>query len=234
MHSAVFGEALRAARESDWLSRQPPDFSDALLRGATPQRWSKGDAVIAIEERGTALHFLLHGAIEVSVPSPSLEITPVHVIPGRCWFGEHSALTGSPSSAEYRALVQSYCLSIPRATVIALATAHSGGMAALMDLLNLSHRTQLQLTADLMRHTSEQRVRARLHTMSGLAAAGLALDEVTLAICHEELAAITCTSRSTICKVLNELQHEKIISRGYREIRVLRRHLLPGPTPGSR
>lgn len=220
LHCAVFAEALRAARASAWLSTQDPAFADALLRHAMPQRWVKGETVISFEECETPLYFLFRGGIEVSVPRPSLDVAPIHVIPGGCWFGEHGAVTRSPSAAEFRPVVQSYVLAIPRKAVDELM--HDGFWSSpFLELLSLSHRTQLDLAADLVNHGSEQRVRARLGTMARLAGGTSGKAEVTLAICHESLAAITCTSRSTVCKVLNELQDRNAIRMGYREIKVL-------------
>jgi CRP/FNR family transcriptional regulator, cyclic AMP receptor protein len=220
LHCAVFAEALRAARASEWLSTQPPAFADALLRHATPQRWVKGETVISFEERETPLYFLLRGGVEVSVPRPSLDVAPIHVIAGGCWFGEHGAVTRSPSAAEFRPVVQSYALAIPRKVIEEFL--HDGSWSRpFLELLGLSHRTQLALAADLVNHSSEQRVRARLGTLARLAGGNSGKVEVSLAIGHETLAAVTCTSRSTVCKVLNEMQDGNAIRMGYREIRVL-------------
>jgi CRP/FNR family cyclic AMP-dependent transcriptional regulator len=220
LHCAVFAEALRAARASEWLTTQAPAFADALLRHAMPQRWVKGETVISLEECDAPLYFLFRGGMEVSVPRPSLDVAPIHVIPGGCWFGENAAVTRCPSAAEFRPVVQSYALAIPRKAVEELM---KGGTWSkpFLELLNLSHRTQLALAADLVNHSSEQRVRARLGTLARMAGFSSGRADVALAICHEALAAITCTSRSTVCKVLNEMQDRNAIRMGYREIRVV-------------
>ena len=67
------------------------------------------------------------------------------------------------------------------------------------------------------------RIRAKHSTPSRLASGGRVRGEFKLSICHEELAINSCTSRSTVCKVLTRLQNEGIMQLGYPEVRAMRR-----------
>lgn len=215
-------EAVAAARRSPWLSDQPRGFGDALLARACLQRFAKNQIIIGLEE-DTGLHFLLLGAVEVAVPRLTLELFPVHIIAGGQWFGEHGAVTGKPSFAEYRARTLSSTLTIPRAAIAELEAHHPGGRAAFVELLSFTIRTQMEMAGDLSGLDAENRVRSKLLTLSAAAGMRAAGDGVSVPISQEDLAVVSCVSRPTVCKVLRKLEDAGTIRLGYRRIEILRR-----------
>lgn len=216
-------EAIAAARGSPWLSGQPRAFADALLARASLQRFTKNQMIIRLEEADTSLHFLLQGAVEVAVPRVTLELFPVHIIASGQWFGEHGAVTGKPSFAEYRARTLSSTLAIPRAALVELETEHSGGHTALIELLSFTIRAQMEMAGDLAGFDAENRVRSKLLTLSAVSGMKAGDGEVTVPISQEDLAVVSCVSRPTVCKILRKLEVAGTIRLGYRRIEILRR-----------
>ena len=216
-------EAMAAARRSPWLSCQPRGFTDALLARASLHRFTRNQIIIGLEEADTSLHFLLQGAVEVAVPRLTLELFPVHIIAGGQWFGEHGAVTGRPSFAEYRARTLSSTLAIPRAALAELETDHPDGRAALVELLSFTIRTQMEMAGDLAGLDAENRVRSKLLTLSAVSGMRPGEDEVSVPISQEDLAVVSCVSRPTVCKILRKLEEAGTIRLGYRRIEILRR-----------
>lgn len=216
-------EAMAAARTSPWLSGQPRALADALLARASLQRFTKNQTIIGLEEADTSLHYLLQGAVEVAVPRVTLELFPVHIIACGQWFGEHGAITGKPSFAEYRARTLSSTLSIPRAALIELESRLPDGRAAMVELLSLTIRTQMEMAGDLAGFDAENRVRSKLLTLSAVSGMRTGQSEVSVPISQEDLAIVSCVSRPTVCKILRKLEEAGTIRLGYRRIEILRR-----------
>jgi CRP/FNR family cyclic AMP-dependent transcriptional regulator len=216
-------EAMAAARKSPWLSGQPRALADALLARASLQRFSKNQMIIKLEEMDTSLHYLLQGAVEVAVPRITLELFPVHIIASGQWFGEHGAITGKPSFAEYRARTLSSTLAVPRAALIELESRFPDGRAAMVELLSLTIRTQMEMAGDLAGFDAENRVRSKLLTLSSVSGMRSGEGEVSVPISQEDLAIVSCVSRPTVCKILRKLEEAGTIRLGYRRIEILRR-----------
>ena len=219
-------DALAAARRSGWLAGQPRAFADALLARAGQQRFEKNRKIISLEETDTSLHFLLQGAVEVAVPRVTLELLPVHIICSGQWFGEHGAITGKPSFAEYRARALCSTLAIPRSALVELDAREPGARAAFLELLSLTIRAQMEMAGDLAGFDAEHRVRSKLLTLSSVNGMASGSIEVSVPISQEDLAIVSCVSRPTVCKILRKLEDAGTIRLGYRRIDILRREEL--------
>lgn len=210
-----------SARRSKWLSRRPASFQDDLLGKATIQRFSKNQTLIAPDETSTPLYFLIQGAVTVSVPRASLDLAPVHIIPAMQWFGEQSALTDNPSVGEFRTKVRSTALVVGRAALLSLREDLPAFMGAALDLFSINMWSYLELAGDLAGLGADDRVRAKLLTLSSHYAARPDDGPVSVLVSHEELAVSSCVSRATVAKVLSQLAERGIVGIGYRRIEIL-------------
>lgn len=222
-------DAMAAARRSPWLSGQPRAFADAVLARCSLQRFTKNEVIIGLEAADTSLHFLLQGAVEVAVPRATLELFPVHIMAAGQWFGEHGAVTGKPSFAEYRARTLCSTLAIPRAALAEVEARLPGGHAALVELLSLTIRAQMEMAGDLAGFDAENRVRSKLLTLSAVSGMKAGEAEVSVPISQEDLAVVSCVSRPTVCKILRKLEEAGTIRLGYRRIEILHRGELLSP-----
>ena len=222
----AFSDAIAAAKKSTWLSAQPVELQQDLLCSAAIQKFTKGQQIIEFDESGSALFFLLKGTVEVSVPKDTLELHPIHLLPSLHWFGEHSVVRGKRSYAEYSARNAVSVIAIPRTALNRLESTSAYYRAAAMELLLQVSRNYLELAGDFIGHNLEDRVRARLYTLSAFGATSPAAKRVVLPICQEELAVLCCVSRGTVCKILRQLEQAGIIEVGYGKIVVGRRGAL--------
>jgi len=216
--------ALAAARNSAWLSQQDPEFCERVLRNSKLIKFAKDERIIGLDEKGSNIYFLFEGAVQVLVPRPDLEIVPSHVVSPLEWFGEYGALTGRDNIAEYRARMPSSALVVLQSRLAALEGEPSFRKAA-TDLFGDTFKRQLELSTGLAGLNGEERVRSKLHALAGAPRPAGSMER-KIVVSHDELAAISCVSRTVVAKVLSQLSDEGTIVTGYRNITVLHRDRL--------
>lgn len=200
------------------------EFRERILRKSKLIKFSKDQRIIRLDEKGSDLYFLLEGAVQVLVPRANLEVVPTHVLSPLVWFGEYGALTGCENVAEYRARVPSTALVVTQSRLLEAESDPSYQKAA-VDLLAGALRGYLELSAGLAGLKGEQRVRSKLHTLSGSRRDG-ADSQRKVIISQDELAAVSCVSRTVASKVLSQLETAGIIRCGYRWIVIVDRDKL--------
>lgn len=215
---------LAAAHNSAWLSHRDPMLRERILRNAKLVKFSKNERIIRLHEKGSNLYFLFEGAIQVLISRANLEAIPSHVVSPQEWFGEYGALTGRNNIAEYRARAPSSALVVLRSRLIAIEE-DSCFRRATTDLLADSVKRCLELSAGLAGLNGEERVRSKLYALTGVSSPTL-FKKRKIVISQEELATISCVSRTVVAKVLSQLSNEGIITTGYRCIIVLHRDKL--------
>jgi len=212
---------LAAARNSAWLSLQESMFCEKVLRNSKLVKFSRDEHIIRLEERGSNLYFLFEGAVQVLVPQANREVMPSHVVSPFEWFGEYGALTGRNNIAEYRARMPSSALVVLRSRLAALEEDTDFRRAA-TDLLADSVKRCLELSAGLAGLNGEERVRSKLYALAG-APWPVRSNERKIVISQDELATMSCVSRSVVSKVLSQLSSEGTVLTEYRGVVVLHR-----------
>lgn len=228
-------QAREAARASPWLCAQPSHVQEALLCDAALQTFEKHQKIINFDDDGSDLYFLLQGSVEVGMARPraGAQLFPVHIVAALNWFGEHGAVTGKASFAEYRARSPCSALVIARAALQALAAREASFQQVLLELLSGAIRNYLELAGDMSGLDVESRVRCKLFALSGSARPAADGNGVDIPMSHEELAIVACVSRASACSVLSSLQNAGVVKLGYRRITVLRRDELVATPPGQ-
>lgn len=164
--------------------------------------------------------------MQVSIARADLEVVPTHVISPLEWFGEHGAVSGGANIAEYRACMPCGVLVVPRAALQAVAAAGAAHQAALTDLLSDTLRAYLELAGGMTGLRSEERVRFKLHSLTSAADRGA---PCVLRISQDELAAVSCVSRSVVWKVITQLIEDGVVKTGYRRLIISDRERLIAP-----
>jgi CRP-like cAMP-binding protein len=215
---------LAAARSSAWLSRQEPELRERVLCNSRIIRFSRDERIIRLDEEGSNLYFLLEGAVQVLVPRGNLEVVQAHVVSPFEWFGEYGALTGRNNIAEYRARMPSSALVVLRSRLAALEGDLDFRRAA-TDLIADAFKHYLELSAGFGGLKGDERVRLKLHALAG-APRSAESRERKIVVSQDELAAMSCVSRSVVSKVLSQLSNEGTIITEYRGVVVLHRENL--------
>jgi CRP-like cAMP-binding protein len=226
-------QARDAARASAWLFPQPGHIQEALLGESTLQKFDKNQKIINFEDQGSNLYFLVQGSVEVGMARPRAggRLFPVHIVTSLNWFGEHGAVTGKASFAEFRARSACSALVIDRAALQALAAQDASIQQVLLELLSGAIRSYLELAGDVSGLDVEDRVRSKLFALSASAPPATDGKGVDIPMSREELAIVASVSRASACNVLSSLQDAGVVKLGYRRITVLRRDELLAPKP---
>lgn len=224
--------ALAAAAASSWLSRQPDEFRKALLASADLRRFGKGERITGLDDAGSHLYFLFEGAVQAAIARADSEVVATHVIFRLEWFGEYGAVSGRNNVAEYRATIPSLVLVVPRAFLMRELQS-SVARGAMIDLLLDALKTHVEMAGDLTGLRSEHRVRSKLHALAGGAPAASS-GACVLRMSQDELAEVSCVSRSVVAKVMSQLTGEGIAQVGYRRIVILNRDALMAGAASAR
>lgn len=215
-------DGIELARRSVWLASQPAAFVEALLAQASFRQFRRGEVIVELNETVSGLYFLLHGTVDVSRPRMTSELYPVHFLTPNRWFGEHAALTGIGSFAEYRARMASAALYIPRAAIQRLQTESGEFRQSLMELLSFTIRDLMEMVGDMAGLDPGKRVISKLLTLSATGSEDSG-EVQAVSISQAELATICCVSRPLINQFLGKLEKTGVLKLEYRRIVILRR-----------
>lgn len=223
--------ARSAAAQSPWLARQPAAFRNALLKESVLRRVGRGERVAGLEETGSDLHFLLEGSVQASMARADSEVVATNMVSRLEWFGAYGALGDRGNILEYRATTPSVLLVVPRPVLQRALGPLAHGPA--IDLLLDALKTYVEMAGGLTGLRSEDRVRSKLHALAGGAVAA-ADGSCVLHMSQDDLADVSCVSRSVVSKVVGQLAGDGILAVGYRRIVILKRDSLMAPPEAGR
>jgi CRP/FNR family cyclic AMP-dependent transcriptional regulator len=217
------GSACALARRSTWLAAQRRDFVDALLAAARIRDFPGGAVVIEAHDEQSGLHFLVHGSVQLTVPRPYQELSLAHIVlPGE-WFGEASSVARLTSPAEYRSRGRCVTLCVPRQELALLQRSSPGAGAAMLELLAASVSRLTEVVADAAGLDPSGRVISKLLSLSEPVSGR---DSCSLPVTQFVLAELCSVSRTTVCKVVAELEAREAVACSYAEIHILSRRAL--------
>ena len=217
------GAAIAAARTSRWLVRQPHHHVEFLLSSGRLKEFRKNAVIVAAQEEGEGLHFLLSGTVQVALPSLLEEMCVVHFLSPFEWFGALSATTSTLSTAEFRARTGCMVLTISRRTLVELMRSSPSFVTPMMELVAESSQRFAEILAETSGLTPVGRLLAKMLSLSAHAMESRGRESYCLPISQAELGKICCASRTTVNRVLHELEAEGILSVGYAQIEIRKR-----------
>lgn len=223
--------AIAAAASSAWLSRQSASVRATLLAQAVARSFARGECIAGLDEQGSELFFLAQGSVQAAIARADGEVVVTHVISPGEWFGEYGVASKRGNITEYRATTPSVLLAIPRAALGRLHEAAAQG--AIIDLLLDALKTYVEMAGGLTGLRAEQRVRSKLHALAGGAPANPDGTAV-LRISQDDLADVSCVSRSVVSKVIAQLTSDGVVQVGYRRIVIIDRDGLMLPSDNGK
>jgi CRP-like cAMP-binding protein len=125
------------------FAKLTPDELAALARLLKPRRFSAGQTVVLIGDRGTDFYVVQQGRVQVSAPDESgTEVAIAELGPGT-FFGEISLLDGGPRTANVRAADESTLLSLDRAQFVQFLMSHPAASVHILTTLGARQRDLL-------------------------------------------------------------------------------------------
>jgi CRP-like cAMP-binding protein len=215
-------EAGRAALlHAGWLQTTPSDFSDRLLGNCHWRRLAAGTGIQHAGDRGQCITGLASGSISMATSMAVPDSAMVHIAHPGFWFGYVPLFTRSElsSSVVARSDVLLACISISHIDQMLAERPdwwrHFGMLATMEGNIAIS------VAADLTIRDSRRRCAALL-----LRAADRRFDDSSTSdaadapLVQEELAAITNLSRTSVSKILLDLEKLHLIAIGYGHITI--------------
>ncbi|MFC3616429.1 Crp/Fnr family transcriptional regulator [Lutimaribacter marinistellae] len=205
-----------------WLSERPSDFRGALLAGAQPRRFDKGDTLYHYGDPALGLFGVLSGAVAVSIPADNGEEFTAHHDGAGFWIGDLAMLSDQTRLVTVTALRDTETLYIPAGHIIRMVRETPRYYADFYALTHSNMELALRLMANLAVANADHRLELRL----------LMLDERLdtpggwLDVNQEDLAAMVAVSLPTLQRKLRVLTEAGMVEQGYGRIRVLDRSRL--------
>jgi CRP/FNR family transcriptional regulator, cyclic AMP receptor protein len=185
------------------LSDVPPEDVRALLAISRRRSFAKGEVVFHRDDPGDSLHLIVKGSFAVRIMTPLGDTVTLAVRGRGDNFGEMAlADPDSRRSATVAALQQSETMAVYYGEFERLRSRHPQIDRVLTAFLVGEIRRQNELLLDALYIPAERRVLRRLAELAGMYADA----DGVIALTQEELGQIAGASRSTVNRVLRELE----------------------------
>jgi CRP/FNR family cyclic AMP-dependent transcriptional regulator len=191
------------------LSDVPPEDVRALLAISRRRSFAKGEVVFHRDDPGDSLHLIVKGSFAVRIMTPLGDTVTLAVRGRGDNFGEMAlADPDSRRSATVAALQQSETMAVYYGEFERLRSRHPQIDRVLTAFLVGEIRRQNELLLDALYIPAERRVLRRLAELAGMYADA----DGVIALTQEELGQIAGASRSTVNRVLRDLEERGTIA----------------------
>lgn len=209
-------EAFSRAKATGWLSKQPPEFQDALLSRCNIRRHVAGEIICNVGDRYTGMFGLVSGLMKIEFQTAGHDLKVATVKQSNFWFGQASSLTREAHSVTASVSTPSVILHLSHAKFEEMmeVAAHARCFA----LLTVEHYYEAAMAlAHLLSDRTEHRIASRLALLAEKAGGASVIE---LAVTQNELAEMCNLSRSNVFQVLKRLEERGIIQTAYRRIQI--------------
>ncbi|WP_165982281.1 Crp/Fnr family transcriptional regulator [Dankookia rubra] len=212
-------EAILLSR--GWLPDQPADFQAALLAGAEPRHFRKGEVVFQAGDGPGGLYGIVAGSFGTYVSTPYSAPALSHILHPGWWCGEGPALGGPKRVLTVRSMESSWAMHLPYEAARALVLSNPAAARSVGQLGQIAMRVAIANVAQLMIRRADRRIGAVLLRVTG------ALDEAALAptgdirLTQLEIARMANASRNLVNKSLAQFEAAGWVRLGYNRIAVL-------------
>ncbi len=208
--------------KAGWLSHQPLEFRNALLRRTTLQSFAKNEYLYHIEDSPGMMFGVVEGAVLIGIAHPIVGLYQAHLGRPGDWFGEAAALHGVRRRIAVEAAVPSQVLCLPIKSVENMLEERPQWLRNFSSLLLWNQENAIRSAADLLIRDPRARVSARLLTLCGVRA-GQAVPKtaIELPVTQDQFAIMCGLSRKSVHTALNRLASEGFCENRYGGIVVL-------------
>jgi CRP-like cAMP-binding protein len=208
--------------KSKWFSNLPNEIIDQLVSICKPKKLQAGELLHRKNDPADGLYCVISGRIKISNYTLEGKELILTWLQAGSWFGEISLFDGLPRSHDAHAEEVTELIKIPLSAFSNLLTKQPELYPHFMRLLC----QRIRATFALIDETGSLSLKGQLCKRLILLAEGLEqksnhLNDVCLSISQESLALLLHTSRQTVNKLLQELQHDKVIKVHYGKISIL-------------
>jgi CRP/FNR family transcriptional regulator, cyclic AMP receptor protein len=200
----------------------PADVQREIDKVSKYRTIEAGAAIVRVGDTRHFIHQLVEGhVIYCSCDSRGRETVTAVMKPGD-WIGLSEVFTDGPAMADVVAATAVQLRTIARRDFEGLLDAHPVIARHLLKLFSLRFGIVYRLAQDQRELTLKERLLKMLYLLAfrqGQSGPAAAID-----MSQDELAKVLAASRQTLNRLLKELEHEGLLTLGYRSIRMAARH----------
>lgn len=204
--------AMQIMGEKGWLSRQPNDFRDDVLRKCHLRHFQAGEILYHAGDNAAGVYGLLEGVIELEIPTGNVGTVRT---PGY-WVGETAAFRNAPRLATIIAKTDVHVFYLPLVEFRRLIA--NADYCRYFTLLTIEHLEEaLGVVSSLLTGSATARICQRLLGLSR--ADGNPIDQLNVR--QSDLASMCGLSRQTVNAVLKKLVSDGVIRADYALLTIL-------------
>ena len=204
------------AKSSGWLSKQPPEFQEALLSRCSIRRHVAGEIICNVGDKYTGMFGLVSGVMKIEFETAGQDLKIATVKQSNFWFGQASSLRREAHSVTVTMATDSTILHLSHDSFEELM--ESASHARCFALLTVEHYYEAaRALAHLLSNNTEHRVASRLALLAEKTGAKPPL---AIAVTQSDLAEMCGLTRPSVSQVLKKLEDLGLIQTGYRRIEV--------------
>jgi CRP-like cAMP-binding protein len=199
---------------SGWLSLQPEEFRDEVLRRALPVKYGAGDVIYRIGDPLGGIYGVVSGAVIANVAPPKATPLLVHVLTPGGWTGEGPYLSRQPRRLELRAAMDTSAVYLPLEMMDQMTERNPAAARCFTQIVMMNLDVVLRAFHDLQDPDEYRRIARALRRLTGGVAKPIPLSQAALGI-------LANASRKTVNAALQRFTKSGWVKKGYRSIAII-------------
>ncbi len=196
-----------------WLSRQPDEFQEEVLKRAVPVRFSAGEVIYRLGDPPGGLYGIVSGAVIVSVAPPRATPRILHMLTPGSWIGEGSFLSRDPRRIGLQAAIDSMAVYLPLDCMDQMAGRDPMTTRRFTLILIMNLDIVLRAFYDMQDPDERRRIARVLRRIASL-------EDSPIPLAQSALGMLANASRKTVNAALHDFAEAGWVTTGYRSVTV--------------
>ncbi|WP_339949532.1 Crp/Fnr family transcriptional regulator [uncultured Albimonas sp.] len=220
--------------ETEFLGRLQPEDLQALKARARLRQVARGEVIVAQEEPGLDVYFVLSGRAVAAIYADNGRVVAYRDIGPGAVFGEIAAIDGAPRTASVEAAEAMQVLVLPPAGFRELTATRPGFAWALLEHLAQQMRRMTERVFEYSTMLARERLVAELLRLAELHAPGARQAELRPPPNHFDLASRISTHREAVSREMSRLSSMGLVERADGRLLIADVPRLRAEMPGGR